>query len=106
MAQTAVIVIESDFDNFEVGRIFVADEDGQPALHAMVNGIECFVDSKPTLLAQDLVTCIPIDGMPVSELPIYSDLEINGVRDRYWGIARQPRLAQAVRDFQLRQAAA
>lgn len=94
-----VKIIATDFDDLEVGKIFVADLDGRPELRALVGGIECRIEAKPSLIEAGLVSCLPIDPAEEENWPAYSDLEVNGVQSRYYGIALVPRLAEAARRF-------
>ncbi len=93
-------IIATDFDDLKVERIFVVDADGEPELHALVSGIECRIEAKPILLQAGLVTCLPVSQADEENWPAYSDLELNGVETRYYGIVQVPRLAEAARRFE------
>ena len=94
-----VTIIATDFDDLQVERIFVADADGRPEMRATISGVECLVDTKDTLLDAGLVYCRPTSIALQDNWPVYSDLMVNGVQDRYWGVAAEPRLVTAARRF-------
>ncbi len=93
-----VKIVESVFDNFQVERTFATQRDGESELHAIISGVECLVDAKPSHLAAGLVFCQPIDPRLAEDWPVYTDVLVNGHPERWWNLTDQPELVRAVRE--------
>jgi hypothetical protein len=93
-----VKIVESVFDNFQVERTFTTERDGATELHAMVSGVECLVDAKPSHLTSGLVFCQPIDPRLAKDWPVYTDVEVNGHPERWWNLTDQAELVRALVD--------
>ena len=63
-------LIERLEDQLEIGRIWIADENGQPAPRAIIGGVECDITTKPALLEAGLASCHPLDAELVFNWPM------------------------------------
>jgi hypothetical protein len=94
MADT-INIITSEFDTFQVERTFL-DAAGEP--RAVISGVLCNIDTKPGLLAAGLAFCQPLDPALMEDWPVYTDVEVNGIPDRWWNITNDPALVKAARE--------
>lgn len=92
MADT-VKIIESVFDTFKFERAFLAAD--QP--RALISGVLCNLDTKPNLLELGLAFCQPTNPTLAEDWPVYTDVEVNGVADRWWNVTADPETVRAAR---------
>ena len=98
-------VIESNFDTFRFERAAVVDRDGAIEAHTWISGVECLLGTKETLINAGLAFCQPVDSLAAEWWPVYSDLEIDGRRERRDNITADPATVAAARHFAELQAA-
>jgi len=93
-------IIESNFDTLQFERAFVTEDPHAPGHfvpRAVVSGIECDIQSKPTLIEDGLAFCEPINNNPY--WPVYTLIERNGTVRRFDRLTNHPKIVAAAARF-------
>ena len=107
-AVSLIQIIESCFDTYKFERAFVARTAGGPSADdprllepvAIISGIACRLDGKPSHLAAGLACCQPLDQHLAEHWPVFTDVLVDGVWERWWNMSDDPGVVSAVRRFQ------
>lgn len=93
-------IIESNFDTLQFERAFITEDPLAPGHfvpRAIISGIECDIQSKPTLIEDGLAFCEPVHPNPY--WPIYTVIERDGMVQRFDRLTNHPKIVAAAARF-------
>lgn len=91
-------VVAPDTEPLEITRAWIGEDDGQPTPFAEIDGRVCFIETKETLLAAGIASCVPTTHTG-DDWPHAVQVLEEGSSDvrTIWNATTDPRVVQAAR---------